>query len=159
MVGLAYYRIYEGLSKQKLAEMTELSIATINKYEHYALIENGMCCVWMKFSDCLHISVEELLRTDLPDLEDPTDLRKVGKTSGTVNLNNPIAIYRDQERISFQKLAERLHVPHKECARQICVREMPKRKYLETLARYEHITMNEFIRRYHKTTTKEIDRK
>ncbi len=157
MVGLAYYRIHEGLSKQKLAEMTELSTFTINKYEHYASIENGMCCVWMKFSDCLNVSVEELLRTDLPDLEDFTDLRKVGKTSDTVNPNNPIAIYRDQERISFQKLAEQLNVPHKECARQICVRKMPKRKYLETFAQYEHITVNEFIRRYHNTNTKEIE--
>ena len=62
--------------------------------------------------------------------------------------NNVIAVYRWEENLSLQQLADRMGVTSREWARRICDRSDASPKLLKRLIRFEDISEEEFMRRY-----------
>lgn len=147
MTGIAYYRIKQNLSRSELSQKAGVAKETVSLYEKLAARGKGRIWIWLKFSDCLAVSVDELLRDDFPDLIDRTDPHKF-RTSRTANPNNPITNYYLANRLTFGELATRLGRTSRECARVVCSAEKASDAHLNTLAAYENMTKEEFIKKY-----------
>ena len=147
MTGLAYYRIQKDLSCKELAEQAGCATGTVCLYEKLAMEGKGRSSLWMEFSTCLGVPVEELLKTDFPDVID----RKNGRTirwSKTANPDNPVTIYYRRHRLSYLELAERLGRTTRECARKACAAETPSKKHIKKLAAFEGISEKAFLCEY-----------
>ena len=155
MVGLAYYRIQNNLTYEDLAKQTGYTPGSIRLYEKLAAERKGRSSLWLMFSDCLGVSVQELLRTDFPELVDRNNHRII-RWSKTANPNNPITIYYREHRLSYLELARRLGNDSRESGRVVCSRPKASTKHIKALARYEGISEQAFLRKYSpKNYTKE----
>lgn len=160
MTGLAYHRILQDLSCKELAEQVGCTKDSVRLYEkHLAPQKKGRSSLWLAFSDCLKVPVQELLKTDFPDLTD----RKNGRTirwSKTANPCNPITIYYRTHRLSYRELAERLGRTSRECARKACTAQRASQKHIKALTKYEGISEKAFLRKYaHNVDVLEIKEK
>ena len=145
--GLAYYRIERDMSRKKLAERVGTTTKTVALYEKLAWEGKGRSSLWMAFSDCLGVPVQELLKTEFQDVVDRNNGRKL-RESRTANSSNPITNYYRIHRLSYQELAERLGKTSREFARLVCASENPQAKYIKALAEHEGISEKAFIRKY-----------
>lgn len=147
MIGVKYYRMRRGLSREKLSKITGISIPTLGTMEKAN--EPGSICAlsYRKVADCLNVPIDELIRNDLPDSGDGIN-KRAPYPSRTENLNNYISIYRKANMLTFEKLALRLGITTRERARQVCSVEIAMSKHVEALARYENISTIEFIQKY-----------
>lgn len=147
MNGIRYYRIEKGMTQHELAALAGVSIATIVSMEQMERPHGIYTYNYKKVRDVLGIPLDELIRNDFPDRED-AGYASVPYASRTENPNNCISEYRREKKLSFQKLAERLGATSRECGRKACVPDIPLEKHIQTLAAYEGISVEEFIRRY-----------
>ncbi len=147
MSGIKYYRIKLRLSREKLSEITGISIPTLRSMENAKIPGTISALKYIKVADALEVSPDELIRTNFPDVGDDFPVRSP-YPSNTENLSNYISIYRRSNSLTYQSLAIRLGVTSRERARQICSDEVPMTKHLETLARYENISTIDFINKY-----------
>ena len=147
MTGLAYYRIQRDLSRKELAELIGCATETVYLYEKLAQDGKGRSSLWLDFSDCLEVPVQELLKIGFPDVVDRNNGRTV-RWSKTANPNNPITNYYRTHRLSYKELAERLGYTSRECGRKACTAKVPLRKHIRALASYEGISEHEFIKKY-----------
>jgi transcriptional regulator with XRE-family HTH domain len=147
MSGVKYYRIKQGLSREKLAKITGISIPTLIKMENATKPGKISARHYRKVADALKVTIDDLIKTDFSDISDDFPKRS-HYTSKTENLVNCIAVYRRNNMLTYERLAVRLGLTTRERARQICASEIPLLKHLATLAKYENISVEEFIQRY-----------
>ena len=147
MTGVKYYRILNKLSREKLAEMTGISIPTLKKME-IATNPSRICASnYRKVSLALQVSVCELIRYDFPDPEDGGPVRTPRK-SKVDNKNNCISVFRLKKGMTYQRLADYMKLSSRQRAHQICCDEEPLTKYVEMLARCQNMNVADFIKEY-----------
>ena len=148
MIGLAYYRIQRDLSRREFAKQVGTTEGSVRTYEE-RLAPQGRGCssLWLTFSDYFGVSVEELLKSDYPDIPDRNN-QMLYRKSRTANPSNPVTVYYRTHRLSYRELAELLGKTSRECGRKACAAQQASRKHIRTLAKYEGISEEEFIRKY-----------
>ena len=147
MTGVKYYRILNKLSREKLAEMTGISIPTLKKME-IATNPSRICTSnYRKVSLALQVSVRELIRYDFPDPEDGGPVRAPRK-SKVDNKNNCISVFRLKLGMTYQRLADYMKLSSRQRAHQICCDEEPLTKYVEMLAHCQNMNVADFIKEY-----------
>lgn len=150
MVGLEYFRIEKNLSCQELAQLAGVPPTCVSSYVNYARQgsgSRGRSHVWLAFSNALTTPVDDLLRSDYPDLIDRTNRLKF-REAKTANNSNPITQYKRRHRLSLPELAVRLGKTSRECARLACAADVPSDKHIRALAAYEGISVREFLNTY-----------
>lgn len=148
MTGLAYYRIQRDLSRKEFAKQVGSTESNVRAYEEqFAPQGRGRSSLWLAFSDYLGVSVEELLKSDFPDIPDRNN-QMFYRPSKTANPHNPVTVYYRTHRLSYQELAERLGRTSRECARKACAAQKASRKHIRALAKHEGITEKAFLSKY-----------
>jgi len=145
MNGIRYQRITNGISLSNLSDMTGISIPTLRKMEKMEVPKGVYAENYRKVSEALKVSVDDLIRNNYPEIEVQ---RRAYYPSRTANLSNCISVYRNEKKMSFQRLASILGVNTRERARQVCAADKPLKKHLEALAKYEKISVQEFLDKY-----------
>lgn len=146
MNGVKYYRLMKRLSREKLAALSGVSIPTLGKMENVRQPGRIYSSNYKKTAKVLCISVDDLIKNDYPDPKNGP--KRSAYPSRTENLNNCISVYRRRHLLTYEKLAFRLGLKTRERARQICADNVPNKKHILILAKYENISAEEFIRKY-----------
>ncbi len=149
MNGVRYYRILNNYSVGELSRLTGVSFATIKSMEQvgrdsaYGNISSGS---YMKLRHFFGVPLDELLREDLPDLEEPP--RRGGILgSEKESQNNVIAVYRKQNRLSLRRIAGILGCSYQHIS-DVCVGLTAPEKYIRILAERDGISAEEFLKIY-----------
>ena len=146
MNGLKYHRLRKRLPQSTLAKQSGVCIPTIEKIEANEHPDTIYTTTYIKLSDALKVTIDDLLRQDYPDdiLENNC---KAGYISNTENSNNCITVYRHTRRLTFDALGRRLGKT-RECARKACARARPLHKHIMILAEYENMSIEKFIDKF-----------
>lgn len=147
MTGIKYFRILKQKSREKLAEMTGISIPTLKKMERVSDPSRICASNYRKVSMALKVSVEDLIRCDYPDPEDGGPVR-TSRKSKVDNKCNCISIFRIKKGLTYQRLADYMELGSRQRAHQLCCEENICTKYVEILSRQENISTEEFIKKY-----------
>lgn len=145
MNGIYYWRKKCGLTVKELAELSGLSIVSIQKLEKQ-VCKTTTLSAYMKIADALGRTVDQLLDSYDPHTLNAGESRR--KSSRKALEGNIIALYCRHEDLSYQQLANRLGVTSRERARQLCRTQDAPEKHVSRLAAYEAIPVEEFIKRY-----------
>ena len=143
MNGVQYYRIINGLTVNALSRATGINLQTIRNMEQSGSVANSQS--YLTLRNYYGVPVDELLREDFPELEEPE--RNHNRGSTIENPDNCLAVYRRQHRLSLRGLGEILHRSH-ECMRVQCSHPAPRAKYVRILADRESLTVEEFYEIY-----------
>ena len=149
MNGIRYHRLKRGLSVTALARKTSVNLATIRLMERSGW-ESGVGTIrgtsYLRVRDFFGVPVDELLREDLPEVEEPRKHRRpLGSAKG--HPENCFVVYRLRHDLDLRRMAALLDVSH-ETVRTICARPQPPEKYIRILADKEGCTVEEFIQIY-----------
>lgn len=145
MNGVKYYRIQKGLTQRELAQAAQIGIPTLRLLE----AEKRHDCsagLYRKIRNVLHVSIDELLRDDLPEIEDtipPHQMYPVWRECP----DNCIAVYRHAKRLTLRKLAGQMYISY-ETLRLACKEPESPERYVQWLADMEHMSVEEFLRFY-----------
>lgn len=146
MNGVKYFRIKSGLTVNDLYRATGIRPQIIRSMENIGSGPNGMHPRnYIRLRNYFHVPVDELLREDFPELEEPSGNHNRG--SATENLNNCLAVYRKRHKLSLRGLGDLIGASH-ECACQQCSHPAPRVKYVRILADREQMTVEEFYEVY-----------
>ncbi len=145
MNGIKYHRILLGISCSKLSEITGISVPTLRKMEQMEVPHGIYASNYRGVSEALKVSPDDLIRNDYSNAKIQA---RAHYPSRTENLNNCISVYRSQKRMSFQRLAGYIGVTSRERARQACSTASPLKKHVEALAKYENISVEDFVNKY-----------
>ena len=155
MTGLAYHRISQDLSCRELAKKVDCPEGSVRFYEKHLIPQRkGRSSLYIAFSDALGVPIQELLRTDMPQLVD----RKSGlivRPGRTANPGNPIAVYRSRHRLTFKEIAVLLGNTTREAGRLACARAEALEEHIVKIAAHEKLTPKEFTKKY-RTVKEEI---
>lgn len=147
MNGVKYYRMKMGLSLKQLSVLSGVNMATITEMEKGGGKYSGIYSAnYLKIRGVLAVTVDELLRDDLPDVEAGSRVR-VMRQSRTGNVHSCLNWYRFSHMLTLDDMAARIGVS-REYARVLCAAEVPSEKYIQVLANHEGISPTEFIKRY-----------
>lgn len=147
MNGTRYFRLINGMSQDKLSEITGVSRPTLRKMEEAATPGSISASKYRNVANVLHIPPDKLIDTDFPDAKDGGPVRAF-RPSRVDNKNNPISMYRAQSAMTYQRLADCLGLASRQRAHQLCCEDKPLTKYVEILAKHENISVENFINKY-----------
>ena len=107
MNGVKYYRIKRGLRQKELCRMAGISLFTLVRMEHADRDSVGKLLAehYRRVRIVLDAPVDELLREDLPEVEEGTHVRNM-RPSGSECADNCLAVYRQAHHLP-------LHGPHR----------------------------------------------
>ena len=125
MNGVQYYRIKSGLTVNDLYRATGVYPPTIRAMERVGSVNNMYPRNYLTLRDYFGVPVDELLREDFPELEEPSGNHNRG--SATENPNNCLAVYRKRHKLSLRGLGDLIGASH-ECACQQCSHPTPRAK-------------------------------
>lgn len=140
MNAVKYYRCRAGLSRAALCGLSGLSKTTLAKLEIPCSHGHELAEYYLQLSYALGVPVDELLRSEVPDVL-PEPLHHLSRTEDPFN---PICRYRHEKNLTFERLGVLLGNKTKETARLACCGGVGIEKHIETLARHEHMTPEEF---------------
>lgn len=144
MTGLKHHRIAKNLSLKELATLAETSRFTIENYENPDSAQNGNSEIYLRLANALEVTIDELLRPDYPELDDPKAGREGKRRSATANPMNPITVYRDAHGLTFMQIATLIGNTTKESGRKACAAQQPLERHINALAVKEGISADEF---------------
>lgn len=147
MNGIKYFRLMSGMKIAVLAEKTGLSMGTIKNMEKADKPSGISAASYLKVSNALQVSPDELIKSGYPDSERTLPKRAPYPTQ-TGNVLNHIFIYRREKNMSCQQISDILGLTSRERTRQLCSTKVSAKKHLETLAKYENISVGKFKRKY-----------
>lgn len=147
MTGIKYFRILSQVSREKLAEITEISIPTLKKMEKASDPSRICASNYRRVSMALRVSVENLIRCDYPDAQDGGPVR-TSRKSRADNKDNCISVFRMKKGLTYQRLADCMDLGSRQRAHQICCEGTPLTEHVEVLAQRENISTEEFIKKY-----------
>ena len=145
MNGVKYYRIKSGLTVNDLYRASGIYPPTIRAMERVSGDNTMYPRNYLALREFFGVPVDELLREDFPELEEPEHNHNRG--SATENPDNCLAVYRKRHNLSLRGLGEILGASH-ECVCQQCSRPTPRAKYVRILADREKMTAEEFYEVY-----------
>ncbi len=141
MTGVFYWRRERSLSEDQLADLTDVSVWTIQALEKK--IKSTTCfSVYCRIAEVLDVSIENLFA----EYNYPVEKRR-GRERKKLDCN-AIAVYCREHNITYQQLADRLGLTSRERARQICRANVVSEKHINRLAKFEGLTAEEFCERY-----------
>lgn len=148
MNGVKYYRIQRGLTQKELIQRAGICQVTLTTMEHVADISKNSIRsdAYEKLRTVLHVPIDELLRVDLPDVEDEVHVRNMRPEAKEYH-GNCIGSYRKRHRLTYRELAAILRVSH-ESVRKACLGPEPPWKYICRLAEREGSTPESFMKKY-----------
>ena len=146
MNGIRFFRQKNKLAIYELSQLAQVSAPTIRALEK-KIQPNTSLTVYLRLSDALAITIDELLDDYDPSLLKAGD-RHAYAPAKAKPARNPIAVYRRDENLSLQQLADRLGVTSREWARRVCDNKIARPQHLHLLADFEGVTEDEFLRRY-----------
>lgn len=139
MNGFKHARLVSGLTQKEISKLTGIHPVEIVTLERDG--KEAKCTkIYLLWSDATHVPIDDLLKT-YPDDE---DLHIFSALSGKDE--NIVYRYAKERRLTCRELGKRMGISH-ELARQLCSRD-PAEKYLESLAEYEGLSVNEFLEQY-----------
>jgi transcriptional regulator with XRE-family HTH domain len=144
--GIRYHRLKQRLSMTELADRAGMFSSALGKVERQHNLDNLHGSTLLNLSNALHVPADELVQFYDSSLLKEGD--RASYPSQSDNLNNCVAIYRRATGITYADLAKRLGITTKEGGRKACNRDTPSPKHVQALALYEHISPEEFSRRY-----------
>lgn len=147
MTGVKYYRILNQMSREKLVEITGISIPTLKKMESASDPKRICASHYRKVSLALQVSADDLIRNDYPDSKGGGPVR-TSRKSKVDNKNNCISIFRIKKGLTYQRLADYMKLSSRQRAHQLCCEEKPLTEYIEILAQCENMSAEEFIKKY-----------
>lgn len=146
MNGIRFYRQKNRLAICELSQLAQVSAPVIRALEK-KIQPNTALSIYLRLSDALGVTIDELLDDCDPALLKDGD-RHAYATSKAKPACNAIAVYRRDENLSLQQLADRLGVTSREWARRVCDSKSIRPQHLQLLAKYEGVTEDEFLLRY-----------
>lgn len=150
-----YHRRKQHISIAELSKRTGLCWSTVSKKSLEA-IENMNLYDLIRVASALGITLEDAIRPyDRRDLT-PSDRPK--RVCVSVNLQNPIYIYKEKNNLTYQSLAHLLGMTTREGARQACARKKAADHLVLRLAAHEHIKLEDFFEKY-SITASDTDKK
>lgn len=147
MTGIKYFRILSQMSREKLAEVTGISIPTLKKMEEASDPSRICASNYRKVSTVLGVSADDLIRCDYPDAEDGGPVR-TSRKSRADNKYNCISVFRARKGLTYQRLADCMGLGSRQRAHQLCCEEKLLIQHIAILARRENISAGEFIKEY-----------
>lgn len=145
MNAIRFLRKKNKLAVYELSERSQVSAPTIHSLEQ-AIQPTTALSIYLRLADALGVTLDELLADYDPALLKDGDRHAyIGRQKPP---RNPIAVYRREENLSLQQLADHMGVGSREWARRICDKTIASPKLLRRLAAYENVTEAEFLRRY-----------
>ena len=147
MTGVKYFRILSQMSREKLAEITGISIPTLKKMEMTSDPSRICASNYRKVSMALRVSADDLIRCDYPDSKDGGPVR-TSRKSRVDNKHNCISIFRVKKGLTYQRLADCMKLASRQRAHQLCCEEKPLTEHIEILAQRENMSTGEFIKKY-----------
>lgn len=147
MVGVKHHRIMKHMSRERLSEITGISIPTLRKMEK-SIDPSRMCASnYRRVSTALGVSADNLIRSDYPDAKDGGPVR-TSRKSRADNKYNCISIFRMKKGLTYQRLADCMELGSRQRAHQLCCEGKPLTKHVAILAQCENISAEEFIKKY-----------
>ncbi len=146
MNGIRFYRQKNRLAICELSQLAQVSAPVIRSLEK-KIQPNTALSIYLRLTDALGITLDELLDDYDPALLKDGDRHAHARTKSKP-ARNPIAVYRRDENLSLQQLADRLGVTSREWARRVCDSKSVRPQHLQLLAAYEGVTEDEFLLRY-----------
>lgn len=145
ITGTEYYRRLYRMRQRDLAKAAGIDHATIHRILHAANVERMYLHNYVKISDALGVTIDDLLTS-----HDDSELDGTGyiPPSDNDNPHNPIGAYRREKSLTLKVLGERLGGLTKERVRKICASDHPSPKHIHTLALYEGLSDVEFCIKY-----------
>ena len=147
MNGVKYHRLLSGTKIATLAEITGLSVGTVKNMQRPNKANRVSASSYSKVANVLNVPIDELLKEGYPESGVGVHIRAL-YPSRTGNVRNHIFIYRKEKNMSCQQLADILGLTSRERARQLCSTKVSAKKHLETLAKREGLSIEEFKRKY-----------
>ncbi len=148
MTGVKHYRILNQLSREKLSEITGISIPTLKKMERASDPSRICASNYRNVSTVLSVPVDDLIRCDYPDATDGAPVRSFRKSKSD-NKSNCISIFRMKKGLTYKRLADYMGLGSRQRAHQLCSSEEDKcEKYIEILSRHENISTEKFKEKY-----------
>lgn len=147
MNGIKYFRLIRGMKAITLAEKTGLSIGTIKNMEKANIPNRISASNYCKVADVLQATIDDLFKDGYPNSGGSVP-KRAPYPSRTGNEQNIFFIYRREKNMPCQQLADILGLTSRERARQLCSTEVSAKKHLETLAKRENLSIEEFKRKY-----------
>ena len=151
MNGIKYYRLKRGMTQRELCQQTGVSLWTLGRMEHMGR-ESGVDGLlpehYLRLRAVLGVPVDELLREDLPEVEDDVHVRNM-RPSGSDCADNCLAVYRQVHRLTLRELAGILRVSH-ESVRLASRGSQAPEAYIARLAACEGISADAFCEKYRK---------
>ncbi len=150
MNGVKYYRIKKGLKQKELCRMADITLFTLVRMEHADRDSVGKLLAehYRRVRIVLDAPVDELLREDLPEVEEGTHVRNM-RPSGSECPENCLAVYRQAHHLTLRDVAAMLGVSH-ESVRLACREKQAPAAYIARLAALEHLSEAEFRAKYRK---------
>ena len=106
MNGVKYYRIKKGLKQKELCRKADITLFTLVRMEHADRNSVGKLLAehYRRARIALDVPVDELLREDLPEVEEGTHVRNM-RPSGSECPENCLAVYRQAHHLTLRELA------------------------------------------------------
>ena len=146
MTGIEYYRLKRHVRLRELKELTGVEYSNLKRWRdpRYLGGINHLTAL-MQIADYLNVTADQLFEihayNELGDGDRPQWSSKYARD------DNPISNYRTRNGLSYRTLASRLGCSYQN-AMNLCRSGRPNRSTIAALADHEHITPEEFIRRF-----------
>lgn len=146
ITGIEYHRRRQRLSKQVLAKISCLSLHVIARVTNaYDKPYNSPMGVYIALSDAMGVAVDDLyVMHEVSELGDGDRVQYASKPTRC----NCLDVYRLEQGLSYQQLANRLGMQSRQGGQQACHLMPPGAKHLQRLASYEGISVEEFQAKY-----------
>lgn len=150
MNGVKYYRIKRGLRQKELCRMAGISLFTLVRMEHADRDSVGKLLAehYRRVRIVLDAPVDELLREDLPEVEEGTHVRNM-RPSGSECADNCLAVYRQAHHLTLREVAACWVCPMRASVWP-AGSGRPRAAYIARLAALENISETEFYEKYRK---------
>ena len=148
MNGVKYYRIKKGLKQKELCRMADITLFTLVRMEHADRDSVGKLLAehYRRVRIVLDAPVDELLREDLPEVEEGTHVRNM-RPSGSECPENCLAVYRQAHHLTLRDVELKDLTP---AARPAWREKQAPAAYIARLAALEHLSEAEFRAKYRK---------
>jgi transcriptional regulator with XRE-family HTH domain len=126
--------------------MTGMHLSTFKTYENPDVPAPGSGDTYLRISNALRVPIDELLRTDFPELPDPTHGKKADFKGD--NETNIVARYRKAQSLTFSELGVRIGNVSRQAAKMACKRNAALSHHIKLLSIYEGVTPKDLIKKY-----------
>lgn len=140
-----YYRRKQQMSIGELNRRTGLHATTFTNKSVEEIDGMDLSDVIM-LASALGITLEDAIRPY--DRRELTPSDRPRRVCVSVNRENPIYIYKEKNNLTYETLAALLGMTTREGARQACARKKASDRLVLRLAAYEHISLEEFFKKY-----------